>query len=65
MMTRVIIIITRMTASHLKAEQDIKQRLLSVSRLCGLAAIAFSFCLMLQLSSDFKNDNVSGALIGF
>lgn len=44
-MTRVIIIITRMTGSHFKAEQEIKQRLLSVSRFCGLAATAFSFCL--------------------
>lgn len=42
-MTRVIIIITRMTASRLKAEQEIKQRLLSVSRLRALAATAFSF----------------------
>lgn len=31
-MTRVIISITRMTARHLKAEQEIKQRLLSVSQ---------------------------------
>lgn len=49
-----------MTASHLKAEQDIKQRLLSVSRLCDFVSIAFSFCLTLQISSYFNNENVTG-----
>lgn len=54
-MTRVIISITCMTASHLRAEQEIKQRLLRVSRLRALVAKAPSFCLTLQEKSHFKN----------
>lgn len=40
-MTRVIIIITRMAASNLEDEQEISERLLSLSQLCGLAFLLF------------------------
>lgn len=49
-MTRVIIITARMTASNLKAEQEISQTSLSLSELWGFPTT--SFLTTLDLSSD-------------
>lgn len=53
MMTRVIIIITRMTASHLKAEQEISLRLVSFM-VVWPCSYSFFFCLTHHVSSHVK-----------